>query len=71
MDIEDRLISAPEAARILGYKSRVSWYEWLRKDPEAPRPAIVSKKFSRWRLSDVMAYMELRIKRYQASVDPK
>lgn len=66
---EDRLITALEAANILGYKSRVSWYEQLKKDPEAPKPAIVGNKFTRWRHSDVMAYMELRIARYQASIN--
>lgn len=71
MDKEDRLISAPEATRIFGLKSRATWYSWVKHDPEAPKPVIQTNKFSRWLLSDVMAYMRVRIDRYQASIGAK
>lgn len=58
----ERLISANEAAEMFGVK-RWTWYRWGKIDPDRPDPVIQKHMLTRWRLSDVEAYMKKMIDR--------
>lgn len=52
----DRLISADEAAHIMGRK-RSSFWDYVKKTPSFPAPAVQGHGFTRWRMSEVQAYI--------------
>lgn len=53
---DDRLIPDKEVARLLG-ASR-SWPWKLARDGKFPKPIKLSERCTRWRLSDVQAWMQ-------------
>ena len=55
-----RLLSARDCANMFSVTTK-TWYEWVRNDPTAPRQAIETPRFSRWRDCDVAAYQETLI----------
>ncbi len=53
------LLSAEEVQKITGYKSRVSlWKKSRNKDDPFPRPYKSGTHFTRWKLSEIEAWMD-------------
>lgn len=58
----NKLISAKECAKLFSVH-KVTWWRWCRTDPEAPKPVLREGHLTRWRLSDVIGYIDLRASR--------
>lgn len=65
-DDEDRLLSTPQAQRLLGV-SNTKWYETIVTDPDFPAPIVIGCQHKRWK-SELRAYAERRrVKREPAN----
>lgn len=62
IDLKNRLLAAKECAAMFSVH-KVTWWRWCKDDPDAPKPFIREGHLTRWRLSDVIAYMECRAAR--------
>ncbi|AUQ57410.1 putative transcriptional regulator [Phaeobacter inhibens] len=55
----DELVSAKQGADYIGVTIS-TWWEWARTLPDFPKPLRISTRCTRWRRSEVDAFLESR-----------